>query len=280
MGTADGVRGTSVLELGDARASAQRCSALHLNALVAGVDSGGGLFYVSASLRRFVGFGREAEMLARLEVRTLLGPAAFAERLELALHAAETGVAQHAIEFLGGRCCRTIITPMGVVDGRGRCFMVAMTPHGAYAEPISPTPAGVVEFDHPVCDRLRTPTNLELQVLRRVAAGNENREIAAEMCRTIRAVEWHTRSLLKKLGLAGRRELVLAGRGAGLNVFADAHWARILQRRARNRPRNVSGSVASGDERSDPQLASDRGNGAWTSERAPNEGKENQHANN
>lgn len=279
MGTADGVQGASVLELGEARASAERYSALHLNALVAGVDSGGGLFFVSGSLRRFVGFGREAEMLARLEVRTILGPAAFAERRDLALRAAETGLAQHAIEFLGGCCCRTIITPMGVVDGRGRCFTVSITPHGSFAEPISPTPAGAVEFDHPVCDRLRSLTNLELQVLRRVAAGNENREIAAEMCRTIRAVEWHTRSLLKKLGLAGRRELVLAGRGAGLNVFADAHWARILRQRTRTRPRNASG-VASRDDRPHPRLAGDRANGAWTSVREANEGKENQPAKN
>lgn len=56
----------------------------------------------------------------------------------------------------------------------------------------------------------------ELEVLRLLAAGMSNQEIAEELVLTIHTVKWHTRSLYGKLNVRNRAEALIRGTELGL----------------------------------------------------------------
>jgi two-component system response regulator NreC len=53
-----------------------------------------------------------------------------------------------------------------------------------------------------------TVTDRESEVLRRIASGYSNKEIASEMCLSVKTVEAHKANAMRKLGLAGRIDIV------------------------------------------------------------------------
>ncbi|MDA8217874.1 MAG: response regulator transcription factor [Dehalococcoidales bacterium] len=59
------------------------------------------------------------------------------------------------------------------------------------------------------------PTSREVEVLRLVAVGCTNREIARRLCVTSRTVGFHVSSLLAKAGVASRMQLVISARKMG-----------------------------------------------------------------
>ena len=52
-----------------------------------------------------------------------------------------------------------------------------------------------------------TLTRGERRVVVMAAAGKGNKEIAAELVVTVKAVEWHLSNAYRKLGISSRREL-------------------------------------------------------------------------
>jgi LuxR family maltose regulon positive regulatory protein len=69
-----------------------------------------------------------------------------------------------------------------------------------------PAPPGLIE---PLTDR-------ELEVLRLLAAGRRNRDIAQELVVTLETVKKHTSHIFAKLGAANRTEAVAHARRLGL----------------------------------------------------------------
>jgi DNA-binding NarL/FixJ family response regulator len=65
----------------------------------------------------------------------------------------------------------------------------------------------------PPAERL---TARELDVLRLLAVGHQNAEIAAELCVCVKTVESHVSSVLQKLGVRSRTEAALEARERGL----------------------------------------------------------------
>jgi DNA-binding NarL/FixJ family response regulator len=59
-------------------------------------------------------------------------------------------------------------------------------------------------------------SNREAEVLRLLAAGMSNQEIAEELVLTIHTVKWHTRSLYGKLNVRNRAEALIRGTELGL----------------------------------------------------------------
>jgi two-component system, NarL family, response regulator NreC len=53
-----------------------------------------------------------------------------------------------------------------------------------------------------------TPTDRELEVLRLIAAGYSNKEVAGRLSLSVKTVEAHKANVMRKLGLAGRIDIV------------------------------------------------------------------------
>ncbi len=60
-----------------------------------------------------------------------------------------------------------------------------------------------------------TPTRRELEVLRLVEQGLNNREIARRLSRSSRAIQFHVSNMLSKLGVHSRTELIHVARKRG-----------------------------------------------------------------
>jgi LuxR family transcriptional regulator, maltose regulon positive regulatory protein len=60
------------------------------------------------------------------------------------------------------------------------------------------------------------PSSRELEILRHLATGLSNREIAAELYISLNTMKTHVRSLYRKLGVSSRSQAVAAGRARGL----------------------------------------------------------------
>lgn len=68
----------------------------------------------------------------------------------------------------------------------------------------------------------------ELEVLRLIAMGLDNAQIARKIFRTKRAVEWHISSLYRLLGRTQRTDLFRIGFVAGLPDIDEVHWDRMM----------------------------------------------------
>jgi LuxR family maltose regulon positive regulatory protein len=59
------------------------------------------------------------------------------------------------------------------------------------------------------------PSSRELEILRYLATGLSNREIAAELYISLNTMKTHVRSLYRRLGVSSRSQAVAAGRARG-----------------------------------------------------------------
>src|SRR5690606_37753171 len=73
--------------------------------------------------------------------------------------------------------------------------------------------AGTVEVASAANDPAPRLSPREQDVARLAAQGMTNQQIAAELGMSVRTAETHMRNVLRKLGLASRRDLVVSGRG-------------------------------------------------------------------
>jgi ATP/maltotriose-dependent transcriptional regulator MalT len=96
--------------------------------------------------------------------------------------------------------------PLGYLGRLARSFEQETAATGRYASQIPPAASGVVE---PLTER-------ELEVLRLLAAGKPNREIAAELVVSLHTVKKHVTHVLGKLGAANRTEATARARELGL----------------------------------------------------------------
>ena len=67
-------------------------------------------------------------------------------------------------------------------------------------------------------ERMTSSSRRELEVVRLVAAGDTNREIAAELVLSTRTVDMHVRNILAKLGCRSRTEA--AAKAHALHLLA------------------------------------------------------------
>jgi DNA-binding CsgD family transcriptional regulator len=98
---------------------------------------------------------------------------------------------------------RSILADLGAVRLAGECDRVLLA---AGVPPAAPR-HGQEGRDRPEAPRLRALTAREQAVARLVAAGMTNRQAAAELYVSVKAVEYHLTSVFAKLGIRSRRQL-------------------------------------------------------------------------
>jgi ATP/maltotriose-dependent transcriptional regulator MalT len=74
----------------------------------------------------------------------------------------------------------------------------------------APAPGPAIE---PLIEEL---TDRELEVLRLLARGMSNAEIAADLVVSVATVKWHVRNILGKLGVTRRTQALVRAQGLGL----------------------------------------------------------------
>lgn len=189
---------------------------------VTAVNADGIYLYLSpameAHIRRPAG-----EFIGRSMVDTMTPPAG-TERLTLvqrALGDAADGRPTLIVESIAGVPLRTILLKMS--DHQGRPIAVCVHHFGAAAVEVELDPVryNLVTPSTSELSPLSRLTSRELEVLRLIAMGDSQAEIARKIHRTVKTVEWHRASLGKKLGATSRVELARMAIHFGL-VRTDA----------------------------------------------------------
>lgn len=189
----------------------------------AAYDGDGRYVWVSDSMADAVGVSREDLVGRRMDER--FRAAWCEERVGLIERVLRTGRRAHVVEIFRGRR----VESSGYAVSGGAWPFVLMVSRVGVAGAVRPTGdlEHLVEADW---GRLAGLTRCELDVLRLVACGQDNGQIAAAHHRTKRAVEWHITNLYRLLRCEQRIDLFRAGMFAGLHEIDDDCWSRIVAR--------------------------------------------------
>lgn len=130
------------------------------------------------------------------------------------------GTLVEAIRALFSRWTGCSESPFSLPDALERLERVELGGIGRFIEALSlPTSPQA---------RVSLLSELEITILRHVAAGDTSKEVAVELERSPQTIDVHVRTICRKLGCSGRRRAVVYAIGAGL----------IDERRQRTRPRS------------------------------------------
>jgi DNA-binding CsgD family transcriptional regulator len=211
--------------------------------------------------RRASGAGRLPDDLASAgSLRSVLAPRVLSEWLRMIRSTTGNGCCHSALAILDGVGHDLVSIPQANARANGGAplALLGLFP-GAMPAPSRTAPRAngarspfvhltMMEHEWGPLEEL---TRCQLDTLRRVSLGLTNDEIARSIFRTKRAVEWHIRFLNETLGVRGRERLGMIGRDAGLHLFADEEWSRVV----RTRPARRSHPVAPPPERAHLQPA-------------------------
>lgn len=217
--------------------------ALIASAPVATISSDGVILGASGC---FVGLtGLRASEVEGRRLADLCPSGAAAERADQAHQALDSNSPVRYFEALAGMRCQTTVAPVPAEHGGDRAT-VYMT--------VRPASAAALRFVGRAdsIPTLRTPifgcwdrmTAVELEVFRHIGLELTNDEIAKAMNRSRRAIEWHTRNLLRKLGVGTRLGVFCAAYGAGIGEFTTEEWAAIVANRRPSRRGRTQPAIA------------------------------------
>ena len=174
-------------------------------------------------------------------LRSVLSPPVLAEWLRMFRSTIANGHPHAALAVLDGRATEVMSVPhplrregtevpaalIGLFQGA-----LPQTARGPQAPRLPWIPVSLTEHEWGPLEAL---TRCQLDTLRRVSQGLSNDEIAKAIFRTKRAVEWHIRFLNETLQVHGRERLGMIGREAGLHLFSEEDWKRMLKTRPARR---------------------------------------------
>ena len=189
------------------------------------VDAMGVYRYLSPRLLEIS--GKKAEYFLDRSVTTAMDSSAGVERLIFIRQAITAAKPLLLVESLSGVPLRTII--QRAVAPTGELLALCVHHIGAAAMEL-PLDAERYTIITPVNHEITPLSKLsdrEIEVLRMIAMGDSQAEIAAKIHRTVKTVEWHRASLGRKLGATSRVELARLAIRYGLvtTEFASASLA-------------------------------------------------------
>lgn len=177
----------------------------HGNMSISVVDRHGVYQYLSPRL--LAHFSVTKENILGRSIRETMSSAAGQERLEIICRVLDGGRPALLIESAAGVPLRTVVTRL--VERSGRELAVCFHHLGEAAGEM-PLDSERYEIITPVAGEVSPLAALsarEIQVLRLIAMGDSQAEIAHKIHRTVKTVEWHRANLGKKLGVNSRVEL-------------------------------------------------------------------------
>jgi DNA-binding CsgD family transcriptional regulator len=169
------------------------------------VDAMGVYRYLSPRMLEFVG-KKASDFLGR-SLEDTMGPTAGGERLAFVRQAITAAKPLVLVESLAGVPLRTIIHRATAPTGEFLALCVHHIGAAATELPLDECRYTVITPVNHEITPLSKLTDREIEVLRMIAMGDSQAEIAAKIHRTVKTVEWHRASLGRKLGATSRVEL-------------------------------------------------------------------------
>jgi DNA-binding CsgD family transcriptional regulator len=191
-------------------------------------DRDGRYLWLSDSLSTMVGV-RSQELLGR-SITEFFEPRWCRERLDIISRVLHSERMLTTVEIFHGRRVEGAVLPLigsSAAIYLGRFALVCSPRVGGAVVPDPHPPELLEEADW---GPLAALTRRELEVLRLVACGLDNTEIAQRIHRSKRAVEWHIKNLYTYLHCNKRTDLFRMGLLAGLPDIDDSHWDRMIAR--------------------------------------------------
>lgn len=175
-----------------------------------------------------------------LRLSDVMSDLAAQELLALGVGAIDSGEEAIAVGYIAGRRCCVRLKPVRS-DGRS-AFAIVVDALPSRDAALALLPERAVELGVVARDRLCDLSDHEIRILRYVAQEMSNEDIRRLMHRSLSAVEWHTRNVLRKLGERTRIGVFRVGVASGLADFSDRHWEALLStRRDANRREHAMG---------------------------------------
>ena len=169
------------------------------------VDAMGVYRYLSPRLLELS--GKKAEHFLGRSVTITMESDAGAERLIFIRQAITAAKPLMLVESLSGVPLRTIIQRAVAPTGELLALCVHHVGAAAIELPLDAERYTIITPVHHEVTPLSKLTDREIEVLRMIAMGDSQAEIAAKIHRTVKTVEWHRASLGRKLGATSRVEL-------------------------------------------------------------------------
>lgn len=187
------------------------------------VDAMGIYHYLSPRLLEIA--GKPAEYFLGRGLEVTMDSTAGAERLSLVRQAMTAAKPVLLVESLAGVPLRTIIHRAAAPSGELLALCVHHIGAAAMELPLDPERYTIITPVNHEITPLSKLTAREIEVLRMIAMGDSQAEIAAKIHRTVKTVEWHRASLGRKLGATSRVELARLAIRYGLvtTEFAASH---------------------------------------------------------
>lgn len=157
------------------------------------------------------------------------------ERILAAREIIDTHSPRKFLEIFNGRFVETLGIPVDFSEGEPFALIILIPKLSATPSEIGHTiPTRVLTEGH--WGPLGILTRRQLDVLRLITIGKSNPEIATDLGRTRRAIEWHVHELLRILGARDRIALHRMGRDAGFGEIDDNLWNQFLMAHRARRP--------------------------------------------
>lgn len=180
---------------------------------VAIVDADGLVRFSNAVFDRLVGL--DAGTAAGRMLHEVLPPAIAQERGDMVRQVAQQSQAMTIQGMVNAAWRHTTFRPLGSgPDGKAMVLMVcnAGADDGVLTADGSPVPTARTHD----LGNLRVLTTRELEILKLIAQGMSTAEIARQLHRSVKTIEWHRVALGNKLGVNNRVELARIAIRAGL----------------------------------------------------------------
>jgi DNA-binding CsgD family transcriptional regulator len=157
------------------------------------------------------------------------------ERVLAAREIVDTHSPRKFLEIFNGRFVETLGIPVDFSESEPLALIILIPKLTSMPSCTGPQiPTRVLTEGH--WGPLGILTRRQLDVLRLITIGKSNPEIASDLGRTRRAIEWHVHELLRILGARDRIALHRLGRDAGFGEIDDNLWNQFLSAHRARRP--------------------------------------------
>jgi PAS domain S-box-containing protein len=165
-------------------------------------------------------YGSDGRNLAGRHIQEILGVEYAQERVDLISQCIASGKPLTVEEFVRGTLMHAVMRPLPATGNQPSRGVLIVAHPVSFAKHVR-NGHTMVKARTSDLGRLSTLTTRELEILRLIGLGLSTADIAKQLGRSVKTIEWHRVSLGEKLGVINRVELARIAIAAGLVGLDD-----------------------------------------------------------